>query len=130
MATNLREKMFFKKGDFKILIGLAIPLLLSGAIESSLGFTSNVFLAHLGPLALGAGSLIVWFFATLMVIIWGIFTAVSILIANYHGANNNEAIGLVLRDSIILAILLTIPTALLIYHLSPVLIDLGKNHLW
>lgn len=119
--------MFFKKGDFKILATLAIPLLLSGAIESSLGFISNIFLAHLGPLALGAGSLIVWFFATLMVIMWGVFTAVSILTANYHGANNNEAIGLVLRDSTILAIALTVPTSLLIYHLSPILIVLGQK---
>lgn len=119
--------MFFKKSDFRILVGLAVPLLLSGGIESSLGFTSNVFLAHLGPLALGAGSLIVWFFATLMVIMWGVFTAVSILIANYHGANNNEAIGLVLRDAIILAFLLTIPTSILIYNLAPVLVFLGQK---
>lgn len=62
-----------------------------------------------------------------MVIMWGIFTAISILILNYHGANNNEAIGLVLRNSIILARVLTIPISLLIYHLSPVLIILGQN---
>src|SRR3990167_1946333 len=74
--------MYFQKGDFKVLFGLAVPLLLSSFIEASLGFTSSIFLAHLGPVALGAGSLIVWFFATLMVIIWGLFTAVSFLIHN------------------------------------------------
>src|SRR3990167_7803996 len=100
--------MYFQKGDFKVLFGLAVPLLLSSFIEASLGFTSSIFLAHLGPVALGAGSLIVWFFATLMVIIWGLFTAVSVLVSYHHGAQDNKAVGFVLRDSIGLGVVLAI----------------------
>ncbi len=118
--------MYFQKGDFKVLFSLAAPLLLSSFIEASLGFTSNIFLAHLGPTALGAGSLIVWFFATLMVIIWGLFTAVSVLVSYHHGANDNKAVGLVLRDSLGLGILLAIPVSILIHNMSPVLIYLGQ----
>lgn len=119
--------MYFQKGDFKVLFSLAVPLLLSGFIEASLGFTSSIFLAHLGPVAFGAGSLIVWFFATLMVIIWGLFTAVSVLVSSHHGAGDNQAIGLVLRDSIGLGVLLAIPVSLLIYKMSPVLVFLGQK---
>ncbi len=119
--------IFFQKNDFKIFLGLAIPLMLSGIVESSIGFTSNIFLAHIGPVAFGSGSLVIWFFATLMVIVWGIFTAVSILVSRYDGANDTKAISLVLRDSIALGVLLVIPISILIYNMSPVLIFLGQK---
>lgn len=119
--------MFFKKGDFKILIGLAIPLLMGGIIESSLGLTSNIFLAQLGTETFAAGSLVAWFFATLMVIIWGIFTAVSVLVSRYDGAKDVKSISLVMRDSMWMSLLFLIPITLLIWNLAPVLIYLGQK---
>ncbi len=119
--------MNLSKNDFKNLISLAIPLILSGLMESSIGFISSVFLAKLGPLELAAGSLASWGFATLMIIMWGLLTAVSVLVSRYFGAKDTKAIGAVLRDAIFLGLILVIPSTLLIWNAAPILTLLGQK---
>jgi MATE family multidrug resistance protein len=106
--------------DFQILLKLAIPLILTGAIEASIGFFSTFFLARLGKQTLAAGGLVGWFFATLMVVLWGTLTAVSVLVSRKHGEKNNKAISLVLRDSLILISLIVIPIFFLLRHMAPI----------
>lgn len=115
------------RDDIQILLNLAIPLILGGLVESSIGFFSNIFLAHLGKQSLAAGGLVGWFFATLMVILWGTLTAVSVLVSRKHGEQNNKAVSLVLRDSLILAGLFVIPTFFLLRHLAPVFGWVGQG---
>ena len=67
--------------ESKILLILALPLITSGIIETSIGFFSNVFLAHLSTASLAAGALVNWVFTTLMVIIWGTLSAITTLVA-------------------------------------------------
>ncbi len=113
--------------DFIPLWKLALPLVLSGLVESSLGLTNTVFLSKLGPEDLAAGALVIWFFATLMVIIWGIFTGISVLVSHQFGAGNTRAISIILRDSIFLSLILTIPLFFLIWNLGAVFILLGQS---
>ena len=68
MAAVHYSKNFFSES--KILLVLAIPLIISGIIETSVGFFSNIFLAHLGATSLAAGALVNWVFTTLIIIIW------------------------------------------------------------
>lgn len=112
--------------ESKILILLAIPLIMSGFVESSIGFSSTFFLAHLGRYELAAGALASWLFITLMVIMWGILTAVSVLVARHYGAQDHHAITRVLRDSFLLAFFLTIPAVLLLWYGAPLLLLLGE----
>ncbi len=77
-------KSFFSES--KILLMLSIPLIMSGIIDTSVGFFSNIFLAHLGAISLAAGALVNWVFTTLMVIIWGTLSVITILVARYYGA--------------------------------------------
>src|SRR3990167_6736801 len=116
-----------KLQDIKLLLLLAIPLMLSGLTASSVGFFSNIFLAHLGHNLLAAGALVNWFFATLMVILWGILSAVSVLVANKSGAKDKKGIALVLRDGLWLAILFSIPGTLLVWYMAPLLLLLGQS---
>ncbi|MEM1243798.1 MAG: MATE family efflux transporter [Pseudomonadota bacterium] len=113
--------------ETKILISLAIPLILSGLVEASLGFTSTLFLAHVGARALAAGALVGWFFAALMIVLWGMFTAISVFIANQQGANDEAAIAYVIRDGVWIAIALTIPTTIVIWYMAPLLLWLGQK---
>ena len=113
--------------DTRILIALAIPLIASALVEASLGFTSTIFLSHLGISFLEAGALVAWFFATLMVVVWGLFSAVSVSIANRKGAKDNEAIAHIVRDGLWLAVALTIPTTLLVWNMAPILYKLGQS---
>ena len=113
--------------DSKILFVLALPLIISGLVESSIGFTSTLFLSKLGPQILAAGALVGWFFATMMVIMWGLFTAISVSVSHCDGAKNFQGISHVLRDGFILSLLLTIPISLMIWHLSAILTLLGQG---
>lgn len=113
--------------DYKILLALAIPLVLTGLVESSLGFSSTFFLAQLGPADMAAGSLVAWFFATLMVVLWGCYMGISTLISRYDGAKDHTSIALVIRDSLWLSALLVIPVGIIIWNLSPVLQLFGQK---
>ena len=115
------------RSDFYPLWRLAIPLVLTGFVESSLGLTNTLFLSRLGPEDLAAGALVIWFFCTLMVIVWGIFTGISVLVSHRHGADDIEGVASILRDAIWLAIILTIPLFILIWNLAPVFIWLGQS---
>lgn len=116
-----------QKSDLKVMLALAVPLIITGFLESSIGFTSNFYLAHLGPQYLAAGSLVSWFTATLMIIMWGVLMSVSVLVSHHDGAKNKLGIALVLRDGVYLCILLVVPSFILIYNLAPILLWLGQS---
>ncbi len=117
-------KIFFSES--KILLILAIPLIMSGVIETSVGFFSNIFLAHLSATSLAAGALVNWVFTTLMVIIWGTLSAITTLVARYYGAKKNTEISYVFYAGLLLAISLMGPAMLLLWNLSPIFLFFGQ----
>lgn len=121
----IQSKDFFSES--KVLLMLTFPLLMSGLIESSIGFFSNIFLAHLGGGNLAAAALVNWSFAALMVIIWGIFSSINIIIARYHGAKKDAEICHVFYAGLVLAIFLMLPTMLLLWNLAPIFLFLGQT---
>lgn len=126
-----RVKVYMKKqilkNDLYPLLKLAIPLILTGVIQSSLYFVETVFLSRLGEKTMAAGALVGWLFGTLIVIVFGTFSAVNILIALKYGAKDQASIVLILRDGLLIALSLTIPTFLLFWNISPVLSYLGQS---
>lgn len=125
MKTILK-KDFYTRAVFP-LAWLALPLVFSGLVESSIAFFSTIFLAHLGEQALAAGALVSWVFATLMVILWGTLTAVSVLVAQKHGAKDHMGASFVLRDAVVLALIFVIPTFCLLWNLAPILSLMGQR---
>jgi MATE family multidrug resistance protein len=115
------------KNDIKPLVRLIIPLTLTGMIQSSVFFFETVFLAHVSPEALAAGALVSWFYATLVVILFGTLSAINILIAHKYGANDHQSIGFIARDGILLAILLAIPGFILLWNMAPIFILFGQT---
>lgn len=113
--------------DFRVLLTLAIPLICSGLIEGSVGFFSTLFLAHLGKNALAAGALVTWLFATLMVILWGTLTTVSVLVSRKYGEQDTRGIGLVLRDSLLFSALISLPVFLLLWYLPDLFLLFGQT---
>lgn len=116
------------KNDFLPLLHLAIPLILTSIVQSSLFFFETVFLAHLGEDVLAAGALVNWLFATLVVVLYGTFSAVNVLIAHKHGANDRPGVTHVFRDGLLLALMLTIPTFLLFWNIPSIFILFGQSH--
>ncbi len=115
------------KHDFSPVLKLAIPLILTGAFQSSLGFFENIFLAHLGREVLAASALVSWLFFTMISIIFGTLSSVNVLISHRYGAKDHEGVTLVLRDAFLLALLLTLPTFLLFWYASDILSLFGQK---
>ncbi|MDR3490851.1 MAG: MATE family efflux transporter [Gammaproteobacteria bacterium] len=113
--------------DTVALLKLAIPLILSGIVQSSVGFTSTFFLAQLSVNDLAAGSLVSRMFVTIMVMIWGTLFSVSVLVANKRGAKDKEAIVDVLRDGIFLGIILVIPASIFLWNITSILLWAGQD---
>jgi len=125
VILGLQHKSLLKES--KLLILLTLPLAVSGFVESSIGFSSTTFLAHLGPHELAAGALASWLFITLMVIMWGVLTSISVLVARHYGAQDQLAIKRVLYDGFLLAIILSIPAILLLWYGASLLLLLGQH---
>lgn len=119
------QKNFFSESS--ALLILSIPLIMSGVIETSVGFFSNIFLAHLGSASLAAGALVNWVFITLMVIIWGTLSAITTLVARYFGAKNNEQIGCIFYAALLLATTLMLPAMFLLWNLAPIFLFFGQS---
>ena len=117
---------WFKNNVYPLLI-LAVPLALTGLLQSSTFFFETMFLAHLGPEALAAGGLVSWLFGTFIVIAIGILSSINILVAHKYGSKDYNGISLVVRDGIWLAFLLAICSFILFWNLSPLFILLGQN---
>lgn len=109
------------------LLRLTIPLALTGFIQSAIWFFETIFLSHLGPDTLAAGSLVSWLFGTIFVILFGTLSSINILVAHKHGAKDKQGILLVVRDGFWLAILIAIPTFLLFWNMSPLFLLFGQS---
>lgn len=117
----------FLKNDLTPLLKLAIPMCIAGVIQSSLYFFETIFLSHLGEQMLAAGALVGWLFAALVVIMFGTFGSVNILVSHKHGAKDKAGISLVLRDGLLLAVLITIPTFFLFRNISSIFLLFGQS---
>jgi len=111
------QKELFK-AEIKPLIWLALPLIGGGLVEFSSGFFATLMLGHVNPQALAAGSLMNMIFTTLMVLVWGMFTAVGVIVAQQYGAQNKQAIVQTVRSGLSLAVITTIPFMLFL-HVVP-----------
>jgi MATE family multidrug resistance protein len=125
MSMATYEK--FSSGEINKLMKLVIPLVLTGFIESSVGFFTTLFLARLGPQELAAGAVVQWIFFTLMVVLWGTLCSVSILVAQKYGTKDEKGIAQVLADGLLLALLFVIPAFLLLRNIGPILLYAGQD---
>lgn len=115
------------KNDVYPLLKLIIPLALTGLVQSAVWFFETIFLAHLSPETLAAGSLVSWAFGTVVVILFGTLSSINILVAHKYGAQDEQGILLVVRDGSWLAILLAIPTFLLFWNMSSLFSLVGQS---
>lgn len=122
-----RNNRLSVKIDALPLLNLALPLALTGLAQSSSAFFVTLFLAHLGAKTLAAGALVNWFFATLVVVLFGTLSAINILVSHKHGAKEPEKIAQIARDGLLLAALLAIPGFFLLWNMSPIFLLFGQQ---
>lgn len=112
---------------FAPLLKLALPLAVTGLIQSGTFFFETLFLARLGTDILAAGALVNWLFATFIVIIFGALSSINILVSHKYGANDKAGISLVVRDGFWLAVLMAVPAVILFWYMSPVFLVFGQS---
>ncbi|WED44309.1 MATE family efflux transporter [Legionella cardiaca] len=115
------------QGNFSPLLKMALPLALTGLLQSGVFFFETFFLAHLSTDILAAGALVSWLFGTFAVIIFGVLGSINVLIAHKYGANDHQGISLVVHDGFWLALFLVIPSFILFWNMSPIFILLGQS---
>lgn len=119
--------IIFMKNNVYPLLKLTIPLVLTGLVQSSVWFFETLFLSHLSPEILAAGSLVSWLFGTVIVIIFGSLSSINVLVAHQYGAQDEHGILLIVRDGFWLAILFAIPIFLLFWNMSPLFLLFGQS---
>ncbi|MGQ3892887.1 MATE family efflux transporter [Legionella sp. CNM-4043-24] len=115
------------KNNMYPLLKLIIPLALTGLVQSAVWFFETIFLAHLSPETLAAGSLVSWAFGTVVVILYGTLGSINVLVAHKNGAQEEEGILLIVRDGFWLAILLAIPIFALFWNMSSLFALAGQS---
>ncbi|MBC1224032.1 MATE family efflux transporter [Nostoc sp. UCD121] len=106
---------------------LAVPLAAAQLAQSATGFVDTVMMGWLGSQTIASGGLGVVLFSFCLLIVSGILSAVSPLAAQAYGTGNREKVGAIVRLGLGIALVLGIPTTLLIYNGGALLLLLGQN---
>lgn len=115
-----------KKEHFKKTFLLAYPVIISQVGHVIVNITDSVLIGHLGPVKLAACSLGISVFAVLMVFGIGIAYGLTPHISREFGANNKDACGKYLVNSLIINIIAGVFVFLGIYGLSTQLSHFGQ----
>lgn len=91
------------------LLRLAAPLAIAQLSQTAMGVTDTVMLGTLGGDALAAGGLGTGVFLTTSIILQGVLTAVSVLVAYARGAGDTVRVPELYRTGLLLALLLSVP---------------------
>ena len=91
-----------------------------------MGVTDTVLLGSLGEHALAAGGLGAMLFFTVCILLQGVLTAVSVMVAQHRGAGQDEAVPGLYWTGLALTVLLMLPAFALFSVTEPLLVLLGQ----
>lgn len=125
MFTAIINSKFFTE-SYKTL-RLAIPLVISHLIYALSGFFGNVFVARLGSNELAAHGLVYTIFITLIMFFIGVLSAVNVLVAQSHGAQDEKGVTLATSQGFILALLFSLPMSFVMLLGPKILLWTGQS---
>lgn len=108
------------------LLRLAAPLAVAQLSQTAMGVTDTVLLGRLGGDALAVGGLATNLFFVPVLVLQGVLTSVSVLVAHAQGAGRPEQIPGLYRSGLALAVLLSLPAVALMGFAEPILLALGE----
>ena len=111
--------------ESKALLKLAAPAILAQLAQMSLGVIDTIMAGRFSADALAAIAIGVSIFNPILVFIIGIFLALSPIVAQFNGEGNHTGVRQALQSGLILAVLMAIPSALLLQSLEPILWAIG-----
>jgi multidrug resistance protein, MATE family len=106
--------------DMRSLIQLAIPLMLVEMGMMSMNVVDTLFVGHLSATALAATSLGLIYYYTVVVVGSGTLVGFDALVSQAVGANDTPSVRRSLQRGLLLAALLCIPLALVLWPTAPI----------
>ncbi|HCU05086.1 MAG: hypothetical protein A2X77_00250 [Gammaproteobacteria bacterium GWE2_42_36] len=106
---------------------LAIPLILTNLVQSASGFVGTVMVAHLGEIPLAANAIVSNIYLTIIVFMYGLLGAVSVLVAQAYGAKNHPGIKFATGQGFFIAIIFSLFMMILLWHMAFLLKITGQN---
>lgn len=104
---------------------IALPLIMASLVNMSISITDVVMMGWLGPVELAAGAIVSDYYSIFFYLSAGVLAAISPLIAQARGRNEWGSIRAITRQGMMLAALLALPGAALVYWSSHVLVSFG-----
>ena len=105
---------------------LATPLAIAQLAHMAMGVTDTVLLGALGRDALAAGGLGASLLITVLIVLQGVLTSVSVLVAQARGAGRETDVPALYWTGMLLAVLLMLPAFALFGAVSPLLLWVGE----
>ncbi len=105
---------------------LAAPLALAQLAQMGMAVTDTVLLGSLGGAALAAGGLGAGLFFTIMILLQGVLSAISAMVAQARGAGRPERVPAIYWTGLMLALALSVPGILALGWVEPLLAALGE----
>ncbi|HIK53708.1 MAG TPA: MATE family efflux transporter [Synechococcales cyanobacterium M55_K2018_004] len=113
--------------EVKACLKLAVPLAGAQLVQAATSFVDTMMMGWLGSQTIAAGGLGATSFAALLLSSSAMVSAVSPLSAQAFGAGDAQAAGQAVRQGLWLALLLSLPIMLLLWHGGTVLQHLGQS---
>lgn len=113
--------------EVKKCLVLGVPLAAAQLAQSATGFVDTVMMGWLGSQTIASGALGVTIFSFCLLIVTGIFSAISPLAAQAYGAGDREKVGTIVRLGLGISLVLGIPITLLLYNGGALLLLLGQD---
>lgn len=111
----------------KDLLKLAAPIAVAQLSQVAMGITDTVLLGSIGAEPLAAGGLGTSLFFTVLIMLQGILTSVSIFVAQARGAAAEQRIPDIYRTGLLLALLLSVPAFVLLSAAGAILLAIGES---
>lgn len=109
------------------LIAITVPIALSLLAQKVVNVTDAVMLGGQGAKALAAGVLATTVFFTIMTLMHGLMSGLTVLLAHARGAGKEGEIPTLYGSALVMAMLLSIPLFLAMSHLETILLIAGTQ---
>ena len=111
------------------ILGLALPMILTGLLLYSRSMVSMLFLGRLGDLPLAGGALAIGFAnITGYSVLSGLAMGMEPICGQAFGARRNSLIGLALQRTVLLLLTVSLPISLLWLNMGRILSRYGQAH--
>lgn len=109
------------RGDLRALVRLAVPVVAVEMGMMAMGVVDALFVGHLSAMALAAVSLAMIYYFTVIVVGTGTLVGFDALVSQAVGAGDQAGVRRALQRGLLLAALLCVPLALVLWPTAPVL---------